>query len=490
MSTETLRAAVRALEGRRVLVIGDAMLDAYVWGAVSRISPDAPVQVVDIQGRSVAAGGAANVAANIVAAGGSAILAGVVGEDSAGAELLEILGAIGVGGEAIVRDAGRPTTVKTRVVARGQHVVRLDQETRTPLAEKARARLLTLCEAHLRDCDAVVVSDYAKGVVDRTLVPELSRALTGAGLRIPVVVDPKSNDLTTYRGCTAITPNQKEAEAATGFTLAGLEDVGRAAGRIREACLAPWVLITRGAKGMVLSGSDGSLEVIEADSREVYDVTGAGDTAIAYFGLGLAAGLSALDSAGLANRAAGVSVAKVGTTVVSPSEILAASMGATGGAWKIVGLSEAADRAEHERSRGRKIVFTNGCFDILHAGHVHLLEKARAMGDLLVVGTNTDASVRRLKGEGRPLVGEVDRAKILSALDAVNLVVLFDEDTPIELIKAIRPDVLVKGGDYRTETIVGHELVLGYGGRVETIPLLDGRSTTGLIAEFKKSANS
>jgi D-beta-D-heptose 7-phosphate kinase/D-beta-D-heptose 1-phosphate adenosyltransferase len=237
---------------------------------------------------------------------------------------------------------------------------------------------------------------------------------------------------------------------------------------------------------MALSAPDGSVTAIPARAREVYDVTGAGDTVLAFFGLGLAAGIPAAEAAQIANIAAGVKIGKIGTAAVGPAEILAWS-GSEGGAGKAAGLSEAAARVEHERSRGRRIVFTNGCFDLLHAGHIDLLEKARALGDFLVVAVNSDASVRRLKGDGRPLVGQEDRVRVLGALDAVDLVLIFDEDTPLDAIHRIHPDILVKGGDYSTETIVGHEFVLGYGGRVETIPLVSGRSTSALIDAIRRA---
>jgi rfaE bifunctional protein nucleotidyltransferase chain/domain len=287
-----------------------------------------------------------------------------------------------------------------------------------------------------------------------------------------------SRIFSAYRGCDAITPNRKEAEAATGISLTGESAVTEAANRLREACGAAHVLITLGERGLALSGPDGSLEMFPALAREVFDVTGAGDTVLAYFGLALAAGALPGEAARLANLAAGVAVGKLGTSAVTPGEILATADGETFGRRKVAALGEAVARVEHERSLGRRIVFTNGCFDLLHAGHVQLLERARAFGDLLVVGVNSDGSVRRLKGAERPVVEERDRLAVLAALDAVSLVVVFDADDPLELIRALRPDVLVKGGDYTVATIVGADEVLAAGGRVETIPLMRGRSTS------------
>jgi D-beta-D-heptose 7-phosphate kinase/D-beta-D-heptose 1-phosphate adenosyltransferase len=485
MTPDKLEGALAAFKAARIAIVGDLMLDEYVWGDVRRISPDAPVQVVEIRRRSYAIGGAGNVAHNIVAAGGSALLAGAIGDDAAGGILSGLLKDAGVDTRGVMQEVDRPTTLKTRVVARAQHIVRLDQERKGALKEETRRRLLEAIESRLPDLMGILVSDYAKGVVDARFVADLRERLDRTGHAVPVVVDPKSPDFSQYRGCTAITPNLVEAEAAARMTIRSDADLEEAGRRLRAACGADWVLITRGENGMALCG-ERSLDIIPAVPREVYDVTGAGDTVLAYFSLGLSTGLHAVEAARIANLAAGVKIGKVGTAAVGPSEILAGVVG-EGTAAKIVALSEAASRVEHQRARGRRVVFTNGCFDLLHAGHVHLLEKARAFGDLLVVAVNSDASVKRLKGEGRPLVAEQDRLRVLAALDAVDLVLLFDEETPLEAIRQIHPDVLVKGGDYRTETIVGHELVLGYGGRVETIPLVSGRSTTSLIEAIKKS---
>jgi len=339
----------------------------------------------------------------------------------------------------------------------------------------------------LVEADAVLVSDYAKGVVDRTLVADIASSIRSRGRAIPILVDPKLADLTAYAGCDALTPNRKEAEAATGLTLAGDGDVAEAAAKIRKDTGATHVLVTLGERGLAIASAGGACEIVPAQAREVYDVTGAGDTVLAYFGLALAAGAPAGDAARLANLAAGVAVARVGTSAVTPAEVMAAAEGVSSGAAKSLGRVEAVSRVERERSLGRRIVFTNGCFDLLHAGHVHLLERARALGDFLVVGINSDASVRRLKGPERPVVLEDDRVKVLAALDAVGLVIVFEEDTPIEIIRRLRPDVLAKGGDYEVATIVGAEEVLSWGGRVETIPLVSGRSTSQLVDVIRKT---
>ncbi|HEX6852060.1 MAG TPA: D-glycero-beta-D-manno-heptose 1-phosphate adenylyltransferase [Candidatus Polarisedimenticolaceae bacterium] len=481
MNPADLEAAIARLAERRLLVVGDLMLDEYVWGDVSRISPDAPVQVVEVRRRTFALGGAGNVAHNAAVAGARVALCGFTGADEAGRRLIELARGAGIDPAGIVEDLSRPTTVKTRVVARGQHLVRLDEESTASPSAEARESILRNVSSAAARAEAVLYSDYAKGAC----VPGALAAIRAANPRVPIVVDPKSADVSIYAGCTAITPNKKEAEAAAGMRIRSHEDLATVAARIRAACGAPFVLVTLGPEGMALSGPDGSVHRIVAQAREVYDVTGAGDTVLAYFGLALGAGLDARDAATLANVAAGIAVARVGTSAVAPTDLLQGQA-----AGKALDLRQAVNRVEHERSLGRRIVFTNGCFDLLHAGHVHLLERARAKGDFLVVAVNSDASVRRLKGPERPVVGQDDRVKILAALDAVGAVVVFDDDTPLAHIEALRPDVLVKGGDYTIETIVGAPFVLGYGGRVETVPLAPGRSTTSILESLRGDERS
>jgi D-beta-D-heptose 7-phosphate kinase/D-beta-D-heptose 1-phosphate adenosyltransferase len=464
------------LRGVRVAVVGDAMLDDYAWGEVGRISPDAPVPVVDVRRRTRVLGGAGNVAHNVTVAGGEAVLLSAVGEDPAGDAFAALCAQAGIAAEGVVREGMRRTTVKTRVVARGQHLLRLDEEDRIPLAPGSRRALLAALKAALPGCGAVLISDYAKGVVDASLVAEIAALAP----ELPIVVDPKALDPAHYRGCTVITPNAQEARAAAGCEVEDEPGLRLACARLHERSGAAAVLVTRGERGMALS-EGGVLHLIPTRAREVFDVTGAGDTVLAYLALALAAGCSTLQAAELANLAAGVKVGKVGTSPVGPAEL--AEGGDPG---KMVDLRQAVARAEHLRSLGRKIVFTNGCFDLLHVGHVHLLTRARALGDVLVVAVNSDASVRRLKGEGRPVVQASDRVAVLAALDAVSMVVVFEEDTPLETIRLLRPDVLVKGGDYTEETIVGADLVRAWGGRVETVPLVAGRSTTGLLEALRQ----
>jgi D-beta-D-heptose 7-phosphate kinase/D-beta-D-heptose 1-phosphate adenosyltransferase len=430
---------------------------------------------VNVRRRTRVLGGAGNVAHNVAAAGGVAVLVTALGDDEAGAAFLASCSLAGIEAE-VARDPSRRTTVKTRVVARGQHLLRLDEEDRHPLPGPAREALLRAVRGLAPRCDVVAVSDYAKGVVDAALVGEIAGLAAGK----PVVVDPKSADVSRYRGCTVITPNAREARLASGVEVEDELGLRAAAAHIRERSGAGAVLITRGERGMALDEADGAFHLIPTQAREVFDVTGAGDTVHAYLALGLAAGRPLLAAATLANLAAGAKVSKVGTSAVTPADVLVHA-GAGEHAAKIVDLRQAMARVEHLRSLGRRVVFTNGCFDLLHAGHVQLLERARALGDVLVVAVNGDASVRRLKGEGRPVVVEADRVRVLAALHSVGLVLVFEEDTPLEVIRQLRPDVLVKGGDYVKETIVGADLVLSWGGEVATIPLVTGRSTTGLL---------
>jgi D-beta-D-heptose 7-phosphate kinase/D-beta-D-heptose 1-phosphate adenosyltransferase len=469
------------LAGVRVAIVGDAMLDDYAWGDVARISPDAPVPVVDVRRRTRVLGGAGNVAHNVAVAGGQAVLVTAIGEDAAGENFLALCREAGIDAAGVVRDGERRTTVKTRVVARGQHLLRLDEEDRRALSASAREALRKALAAALSGCDVVAVSDYAKGVVDEELTAEIARLAPGK----TIVVDPKAADLTRYRGCTVITPNAQEARAASGCEVDDEGGVRAAAARIQAQSGAQAVLVTRGDRGMALSERDGGFHLIPTRAREVFDVTGAGDTVLAYLTLALGAGAGLLEAAGLANLAAGAKVGKVGTSPVGPAEVQAHAEEA-GRAGKVVDLEQAVARVAHLRSLGRRVVFTNGCFDLLHAGHVHLLERARALGDVLVVALNSDASVRRLKGEGRPVVREGDRVRVLAALESVGLVLLFEEDTPLAVIRQLRPDVLVKGGDYAQDTIVGADLVLAWGGEVATVPLVEGRSTTGLLEGLRQ----
>lgn len=479
-SIESLFARAQAL---RALVVGDLMLDEYLWGKSERISPEAPVQVVDVIREDLRLGGAGNVVNNLVALGCRVAVASVVGGDENGALLRRMLVGKGVEVAGVIAEPARQTSRKTRVIAAHQQIVRIDRESREPLERESEAGLIAFLREHASGFQVILVSDYLKGVLTPAVMGEIMAV--GREHSIPVVVDPKGNDYHKYRGATLLTPNRKEAEVASGTKISGMNGLDQAAATLMEQADLAAILITRSEEGMSLFRRDGCALHIPTVAREVFDVTGAGDTVLALLGLALAAGFSMEDAAALANVAAGIAVSKLGTSTVSPEEIVEESgRGHRDSVAKVKNLDVLTSLIVREKERGRKVVFTNGCFDLLHAGHVKYLQKARGLGDLLVLGLNSDASVRRLKGENRPLIAEEERAHLMAALDCIDYVVLFDEDTPLRLIETLRPDILVKGGDYTREGVVGHGFVESYGGRVELVEFVDGRSTTGIIEKI------
>ncbi|WP_224984986.1 bifunctional D-glycero-beta-D-manno-heptose-7-phosphate kinase/D-glycero-beta-D-manno-heptose 1-phosphate adenylyltransferase HldE [Geomonas agri] len=464
----------------RALVVGDLMLDEYLLGKAERISPEAPVQVVEVSREELRLGGAGNVVNNLVALGCQVAVCSVIGTDENGDVLRRTLDEKGVVLAGLIQDPQRRTSKKTRVLAAHQQIVRIDRETKAPIGGVSEQALLVYLDAHLGEFDVIVVSDYLKGVLTPALLAALCRK--GRELGIPVVVDPKGDDFSKYRGATVLTPNRKEAEVASGVAITDQESLEQAAGRMLATLELDALLITRSEAGMSLFPVRGEAVHIPTVAREVFDVTGAGDTVISVLSVGLACGLSLADAAWVANIAAGIVVGKLGTSTVSPREVIEEVGHALRDSdAKIKNLDVLEHLIARERNRGRKVVFTNGCFDLLHVGHVKYLQKARELGDLLVVGLNTDASVKRLKGEGRPLIEEKERAHILAALGCVDYVVLFDEDTPLRLIEALCPSILVKGGDYNIDQVVGREVVESMGGRVELIEFVDGRSTSRII---------
>jgi D-beta-D-heptose 7-phosphate kinase / D-beta-D-heptose 1-phosphate adenosyltransferase len=465
---------------RKVVVIGDLMLDRYLWGNVQRISPEAPVPVLHLERTTETAGGAANVARNLSALGLDVFLVGVTGNDEGRELLLRELAADGLTTDGVLTASDRKTTVKTRVVGNRQQMIRIDEELAIPLALDDRQHVLAAAIARLPEADALVLSDYAKGVLSEDLCRALIESARAHGL--PVLVDPKGADFSGYAGASVVTPNRGELALATGTSAQSLDALLRAAAVLRETLNLELLVLTLSELGMALIEPNGNHQ-IPAVAREVFDVSGAGDTVIATFAAGLAAGLGHFDTAHLANLAAGVVVGKVGTVPVTAQELLAAISGesALEQAAKICELAAARTQVRRWQADGERVVFTNGCFDLLHVGHVTYLERARSFGHRLVVGLNTDDSVRRLKGPDRPLIGEDDRARVLAALASVDAVVLFDQDTPLELIEQLHPDVLAKGADYREEQVVGAAQVKARGGRVVLVPLVEDKSTTGII---------
>lgn len=467
----------------RILVVGDLMLDRYIVGEVDRISPEAPVPVLRHAHRYARPGGAANVAMNLAGLGCQAVLAGFWGEDGEKRELASLLEAGQVDAVGVVTTA-LPTVSKTRIVGRTQQLLRLDIESLEAPASEDHARLMDRAEALVGKSHAIVLSDYAKGTLTAELCARVIRRAREMG--VPVLADPKTPDLGKYTGATVVCPNLQELALATGIALHKTEILLAAGEAQRRKHDLRYLLVTMSEKGMRLLSAEGAYHS-SARAREVYDVSGAGDTVIATVAASLAAGLHIETAMELANLAAGVVVGKVGTVPIAHHELTALLTPSKqiSDAEKVLEREALLARVADWRAAGETIVFTNGCFDLLHVGHVTLMEDCRRFGSKVVLGLNTDASVRRLKGPARPVVGERDRARVMAALGAVDAVTFFDEDTPLELIRALAPDVLVKGGDYSIETVVGHEMVLAAGGRVEIVPTVEGFSTTGIVRKLQ-----
>ncbi len=475
MEPAQLKALLDRAAGLPVAVVGDLMLDRYVHGEVSRISPEAPIPVLLRRGETAMLGAAGNVARNLAALGAQVRLAGRVGVDAAGDEVARLLAAEAAITPLLARDAA-PTVTKTRFIAAGQQLLRLDDE-----AADAPSAAVDLAAA-LEGARAVLVSDYAKGFV----TAEALAAARDAGA--PVVVDPKGRDFARYGEVDLLKPNAAELATATGLPVGSDAEVEAALVEALRRFPARAVLVTRGAAGMSLAERGHAVLHVRAHRREVFDVSGAGDTGLAALGLALAAGASLAEAVALAVAASGVAVGKPGTAVVTAAEVLEAETVAAaphGGGGKVVDEASAAEQAARWREAGLRVGFTNGCFDVLHAGHVAYLAQARAWCDRLIVAVNTDRSVHALKGEGRPVNALENRAAVLAALAAVDLVTAFDAPTPLELIAAVRPDVLVKGADYTEAQVVGAELVRSWAGEVRLAPLTPGTSTTATLAKLR-----
>ncbi|MFC1528662.1 D-glycero-beta-D-manno-heptose 1-phosphate adenylyltransferase [Candidatus Latescibacterota bacterium] len=466
------------IKSSSVIIIGDIMLDEYIRGDSRRISPEAPEPIIEEHECVYAVGGAANVAVNVTSLGARARLFGVIGDDNEGERFLKTLREAGVDDSGIITVKGRPTTRKTRLIARGNQVLRVDRESTEPidrsLENELVERVIALPE------DIVVISDYAKGVV----TPGFVRKIVKNGKR--VIIDPKTPDFSVYAGAYLITPNQAELCRSANIQSSSTEDIEKAGRRLMKKYAISNILITLGAQGMFLIEKDGSASHIHTRAREVYDVTGAGDTVIAAVSSAVGAGASFEDACYVGNIAAGIVVGKHQTATASPGEIMAYAFGPSASE-KIVEIDTLKERVEELKKAGRKIVFTNGCFDLLHIGHITYLNESRGLGDILIVGLNTDSSVHRLKGKNRPIISEEERSHVLAALECVDYVILFDEDTPVELIKAVRPDILVKGSDYSVEQVVGHDFVKSYGGKVHLMPIVNNMSTSAIINRIKEN---
>lgn len=481
MQPQLIDAIKHGVSPHWALVIGDLMLDRYLWGKVERISPEAPVPVVLLDHETEAAGGAANVAANLVGLGMHTRLVGCIGADDNGARLKRAIHGLGIDTSGLLHAETHPTIAKTRVLGGHQQMLRLDHENRAPYTNKDMHALTRLVHQMLADRPAVVLlSDYAKGVLTSTLCQTVITEAKRLG--IPVLVDPKGRDYRKYHGATALTPNKRETAEACHADVHDNAALLDAATHLRRNLALEFLAVTRGEEGISLIEDNHSLH-IPATARQVFDVSGAGDTVIATLAAGLVAGLNRRDALHLANLAAGVVVGKVGTVPIARAELLHELLREDSAeqADKVCERDALLTRVAGWRATGKRIVFTNGCFDLLHTGHVTYLETARKLGDKLVLGLNTDRSVSALKGPTRPVIHEQDRARVLAALESVDAVILFDEDTPLSLIEAIKPDVLVKGSDYTEAQVVGGREVKSWGGSVALVDIVPGRSTSGII---------
>jgi D-beta-D-heptose 7-phosphate kinase/D-beta-D-heptose 1-phosphate adenosyltransferase len=475
------------LSGARVMCLGDVMLDHFIYGEVSRISPEAPVPVFRVVRDNLMLGGAGNVARNLSALSSASVFVACVGDDAAGHEIAALLAA-----EAHVEPClhplpGRRTTEKSRFVAGVQQLLRADREEIDELDPATQAAILDTVVATIPDCGALALSDYGKGLLTPRVLAEVLALAEARG--IPAIVDPKGRDYRRYRGAFLATPHRAELAVAVGHAVNGDADIVAAAKRLMQDCGIRNLLVTRSQDGMTLVEEGGAVTHIAAQAREVFDVSGAGDTVVATLAAALAAGGGLIDAARLANLAGGIVVGKIGTATATAAEIRAAAQALTGGHsnGKVMDRSVAATRVRDWREQGLTVGFTNGCFDLLHPGHVSLLRQARAACDRLVVGLNSDASVRRLKGETRPVQEQVARATVLAAMQDVDGVVIFDEDTPFDLIRALLPDVLVKGADYAGKTVVGADVVAAAGGRVILADLEPGFSTSNTVRKLSEA---
>lgn len=461
-----------------VWIIGDIMLDEYLIGEVDRISPEAPVPVLRVRDVEQRLGGAANVAVQIAALGAHASLAGLVGHDLAGAQILQMCEQSRIDVRAVCKREDRASTRKLRALARNQQLLRLDFDNAIPCSAIAVRWMIDRLKQG-RTPDIIVLSDYAKGVLTPELMSEITVAAVAAGVRI--VVDPKRRDFTAYRGASVITPNVHELEIATGqtFDRDDTESIAASARLLAIECGAEAILVTRGELGILVVPSNDPHVSIAARPHTICDTTGAGDTVVAVLVASLAAGATLVEAAQMANAAAGLVIEKVGTVSAKPADIARAMRGESDS--KFLRRDDLANQVQLWRDAGKRIVFTNGCFDLLHAGHLSLLHASAELGDIFILAVNSDASVKRLKGPERPLISEQERAAMLASLACVDAVSIFEEDTPLEILRVVRPDVLVKGQDYRIEQVVGGDLVESYGGQVVLLPMIPGKSTTALI---------
>lgn len=462
-----------------ILVIGDLMIDHYLWGSCDRVSPEAPVQVVDVRKETLVLGGAGNVVNNLLTLGSRVDVCSVIGLDETGFALLEMLSDLGVDTKFIYQSSGRKTSKKSRVIASSQQVLRYDNESKENIGTDEVKMILDSLRSVIHGYDAVILSDYGKGVLSNELCQGIIKLCSKNGVK--VLVDPKGSDYSKYKGAYLLTPNKKEAMIATKIEIKDKVSLEKALLKLKEECELGISMVTLSEDGIATYGDE--MKIFPTVAKEVFDVTGAGDTVIASIAYALSAGANIEKAASFANLAAGVVVGKIGSATVSLDEIAEyeATLHKSTSYAHIKSFDEIKAVVERYRKNGKKVVFTNGCFDILHVGHVKYLQEAKSFGDVLIVGLNSDASVRRLKGESRPINIAEDRAYILAALEAVDFVVPFEDDTPYELIKMVSPDILVKGGDYKGKDVVGAE----FSGELRLVDFVDGKSTTSIIKKIE-----
>ncbi len=466
-----------------VLVIGDVMLDRYFWGDVGRISPESPVPVVRVNEKTLTLGGAGNVAKNLKGLNCKQILLGVKGDDSNGASLQDILKKERIK-NVLIPLKSHPTTTKTRILGQNQQLLLLDEENSKEIPKKILKELLDNFDKALPEADVVIISDYGKGIFNFDAVQHIIKRCRSK--KVATFVDPKGVSWERYSGATCVTPNTAELNLIAPFPEDDETILESQAGKVIAKYDLDYMLVTRGPKGIALFRNGRPAIHIATHAREVYDVSGAGDTVIASLSAAFGSGLKMSEAAALANIAGGIVIGKVGTQPILESELKQALWSKTiDGVNKIVSKDQARDLIAGWQRNGQRIVFTNGCFDILHIGHIKLLHAAADQGDKLVIGLNSDLSVKKLKGDSRPIVPEAERAALLSSITGVDLVVFFQEETPVELIRSFKPDIIVKGGDYTPAQVVGHEIVEQAGGKVVIVPLIDGVSTTKVIESIK-----
>lgn len=472
------------IDKKKIMVVGDVMLDVYIEGTVKRISPEAPVPVLLKKSERYVLGGASNVASNLVAANQSVSVVSVIGNDIMGKKLVNSLQDLSIDCSLILESDCRRTTTKTRLMGQNyQQIVRLDEEDNYSLQPNEEERIYQLIKKNIKNYDLIILSDYLKGVLTESLT---SKIISLANYNsIKVLADVKDKNIKKYKNTFLIKPNKKELSDLTGRTISSDIDLVEAAILLKKECNCNYVLVTCGGEGMQLIGEE-IYPKVSCATRQVYDVSGAGDTVISYMGVFLANDYEVQNAVKFSNDAAGIKVSKVGTAPVTIEELgeyLHLNDLIKEKTQKIMSINDS--KTILVDNLQQKIVFTNGCFDILHYGHISYLQKAASFGDKLIVGLNSDNSVRRLKGESRPINNQNDRAAILAALECVDYVVIFDEDTPINLIEEIKPDILVKGADYKPEEVVGKDLVESYGGQLHLVSFVDGHSTTNIINKMR-----